>query len=309
MADINVTVAQNKAINISLGKATAITFQSKYAGIPSPVPYIDFKLNDLAVAWKEGRVFYCPTDRSLAVYNDDASIKMNLGQEVWVRIKNLSGQDLQNGDVVRPSGSTGDNPTAVLAQGDTYQGSRPVGVVTHKINKNAIGYVTLTGRVRNLDTTQIDGGAAEEGDILYVHPTVRGGKTAIKPAYPNWAFRVGVLIRKHQSEGIIMVYPGTELDSYTTGAVMIANGNGEIAQDYPAASWDHDKKELSVDNHRVRGEYSQAFLSADPADPEPDNAVEWFSDGTESGDAGDKMQKINVGGVVKIITLVDYSTH
>lgn len=53
----------------------------------------------------------------------------------------------------------------------------------------------------------------------------------------------------------------------------------------------------------------QTALSADPPDPDPGQAVEWLSDGTQSGDPGDKMIKINVGGTVKTITLVDFSAQ
>jgi hypothetical protein len=35
--------------------------------------------------------------------------------------------------------------------------------------------------------------------------------------------------------------------------------------------------------------------------------VQWVSDGTGSGDAGDVMMKINVAGTVKTVTIVDYS--
>lgn len=48
-------------------------------------------------------------------------------------------------------------------------------------------------------------------------------------------------------------------------------------------------------------------LNSDPADPEEGNAVTWLSDGTGSGDAGDYMIKVNVGGTVKTGTLFDYS--
>lgn len=47
--------------------------------------------------------------------------------------------------------------------------------------------------------------------------------------------------------------------------------------------------------------------SADPADPSDGNSVQWVSDGTGTGDPGDVIIKINVGGVVKTITIVDYS--
>ena len=55
------------------------------------------------------------------------------------------------------------------------------------------------------------------------------------------------------------------------------------------------------------GAYTQEPLSSDPLDPDAGNSVQWVSDGTGSGSAGDVMIKINVGGTTKIATLVDYS--
>ncbi len=47
--------------------------------------------------------------------------------------------------------------------------------------------------------------------------------------------------------------------------------------------------------------------SADPADPADGNSVTWISDGTDTGDPGDVMIKVNVSGVIKTVTLVDFS--
>jgi len=58
----------------------------------------------------------------------------------------------------------------------------------------------------------------------------------------------------------------------------------------------------------IEGAITQTPLSADPSDPSDGNSVQWVSDGTGSGDAGDVMMKINVGGTTKTVTLVDYST-
>lgn len=52
---------------------------------------------------------------------------------------------------------------------------------------------------------------------------------------------------------------------------------------------------------------AQKALSADPADPDTGHSVQWVSDGTGSGDAGDVMIKINVAGTIKTITLIDFS--
>jgi len=67
---------------------------------------------------------------------------------------------------------------------------------------------------------------------------------------------------------------------------------------------------FSVDssgNMGIYGATTQKPLSADPADPADGETVQWVSDGTGSGDAGDVMMKINVGGTTKVTTLVDYS--
>lgn len=56
------------------------------------------------------------------------------------------------------------------------------------------------------------------------------------------------------------------------------------------------------------GAYTQEPLSTDPDDPDDGNSVTWVSDGMGSGNPGDVMIKINVGGTVKTVTLVDFSS-
>ena len=48
-------------------------------------------------------------------------------------------------------------------------------------------------------------------------------------------------------------------------------------------------------------------LAADPSDPSSGQSVMWMSDGTDSGSNGDILIKVNVGGIVKTATLLDYS--
>jgi sugar lactone lactonase YvrE len=57
------------------------------------------------------------------------------------------------------------------------------------------------------------------------------------------------------------------------------------------------------------GDSTHVQLSADPDDPAEGESVEWYSDGTESGNAGDKMAKINVGGTVTTRTIIGYSQN
>ena len=46
----------------------------------------------------------------------------------------------------------------------------------------------------------------------------------------------------------------------------------------------------------------------EPSNPAEDTSIIWMSDGYGVGDEGDVMCKINVGGVVKYATIVDFST-
>jgi len=50
-----------------------------------------------------------------------------------------------------------------------------------------------------------------------------------------------------------------------------------------------------------------SFTSAEPPDPVANECVQWVSNGTGAGDAGDVMMKINDGTTVKTVTLVDFS--
>lgn len=59
-----------------------------------------------------------------------------------------------------------------------------------------------------------------------------GLATNIKPNYPYFAMRVGVVIRKHANEGIVIVDSDAESDIYTNGSVLVANGGGEVGE-YP----------------------------------------------------------------------------
>ncbi len=79
-------------------------------------------------------------------------------------------------------------------------------------------------------------------------------------------------------------------------------------QDYETIDNLRNSSIIPGDNDKVFIKENKA-LSSDPADPPVGYSVQWVLDGTGSGDAGDVMMKINVGGTVKIITLVDFSAY
>ena len=115
-------------------------------------------------------------------------------------------------------------------------------------------------------------------------------------------------VRNNGNVGIGLTDPGEKLS--VAGNVMIGDsawsdgtttGDLAIQGNVGIGTTDPDTK------LHVAGAITQQPLSSDPADPDAGNSVQWVSDGTGTGDAGDVMLKVNVGGTTKIITLIDYS--
>ena len=114
---------------------------------------------------------------------------------------------------------------------------------------------------------------------------------------PAWANRLIIF----ESSGVAgMTFFTKDISiggNYTGGGVTVKNNNKVAIGHY-----DPDSR-LDVD-----GAITQRPLSTDPADPDDGNSVQWVSNGVGSGSAGDVMMKINVGGTVKTITLVEFAT-
>lgn len=169
--------------------------------------YIDFDNdNPSNPAWFKGRVFYCPSQDTLAYYNGNSNVKVNIGQEVLGRVHNATGGVLTHGDVVRFNNTvdpTTGLPRVDLALADDFDTSRVVGVVTSDIANNGTGYVTALGVVHDVDTS-----AFTAGQLLYLSDTVPGGLTPTPPAIVTIvcaAIKIGV------TDGTLYVKPDSNI--------------------------------------------------------------------------------------------------
>jgi hypothetical protein len=102
-------------------------------------PYLDFLEEGAAPSWLEGRVFYDAVNKTLAVYNDESDVTLQLGQEIYIRAKNVTGDTLLNGTLIYISGASSGNPTIDKARSDS---------------PNTTGVIAITSRwafVRPLD--------------------------------------------------------------------------------------------------------------------------------------------------------------
>jgi hypothetical protein len=176
------------------------------SGSINNVDYIDFNTGSATPAWKSGRVFWDNTDGALAVYNAEADITLQVGQENWTRVRNNTGTTITNGTAVRLDGSQGDVPTVVRAQSVQVSGSvnllnQILGLATHDIENNSFGYITTQGLVRGLNTS-----AFNDGDALFVGTGSAGVLQNTSPRAPFEIIPIGVCVKASPGgSGIIYV--------------------------------------------------------------------------------------------------------
>jgi hypothetical protein len=182
------------------------------SGSISNADYIDFNTGSAIPAWKSGRIFWDNTEGALSVYNAEADITLQVGQENWVRVFNQTGVTITDGTPVRITGVHGDLPEIVLAQAVQVSGSalgdnQIIGLATHDIETNSIGYVTTQGLVRGLNTN-----AFTDGDLLFVSSSA-GLMTNVIPTSPYEVIQVGICVKAGPGgSGIIFVFPTQPID-------------------------------------------------------------------------------------------------
>lgn len=162
---------------------------------------VQWDLTPTPVAPSEGLMYWNSDDGTLNLGMPGGDVNLQLGQEMLLRAKNETGSPITNGQLVYISGGTGSNAIVSLAQANAELSSAAtIGMATETIADNQFGYITLSGMVRDINTS---GSAA--GTVLYLSPTVAGAYTGNKPVAPNHLVSIGVIIRSHATEGVVFV--------------------------------------------------------------------------------------------------------
>lgn len=142
---------------------------------------IEYNTGNIAPAYKEGTIFYDADEHSIAFYNENSQMKVLPSREAIVRVYNNTGATISDGVVVYPNGVYLGVTTVGLANANTTNKSRIVGVTTTNIPNESYGYVCKFGEVNNIDTSMFSA-----GDILYLD-TVDGqmrNTIPLEGAYP-----------------------------------------------------------------------------------------------------------------------------
>jgi hypothetical protein len=155
-------------------------------------------------AYQEGVVFYDVDNHTLSLYNDEADVTLQLGQEEFLRARNNTGATITNGTAVLITGAHGNAaPTISGAIATSESFSQVVGLATHDIEDSSFGYVTTYGIVRGVDTSQYS-----DGDEIFLSATEVGSGVNVSPTIPNYKVTLGHVIRSHGSNGSILVQIG-----------------------------------------------------------------------------------------------------
>ena len=163
---------------------------------------VDFSTTGGVPVHAEGRLFYDTASHSLAYYNDNAGVTVNLGREQLVRVLNNTGSTLLNGKAVYINGAVGGWPTVVLAQANSAVASQStLGVVTADIPTGQYGYVCTSGVVNDVNTASYSAGAR-----LYLSATSAGDFTATPPLQPNYVVEVATVADSNVSTGKLFVH-------------------------------------------------------------------------------------------------------
>ena len=189
-------INNNFASVLLMGDSARLIFDYRDTVIVA-LRYIDFLLTD-GWAQQEGRTGWNDDDKTLEVGLDAGSV-LQLGQEIHVRTLNNIGDTIFDGKAIRITGALGNRPTIALGNNNSDTAYSVIGLSTQQILDNRVGYSTVIGLVRGVNTA-----AWPAGTILWLD-SIDGGLTATRPIAPRIAVVMGVVVRSNANDGIIGV--------------------------------------------------------------------------------------------------------
>ena len=174
---------------------------------PGPIRATTLTLNPSGAKIDAGELSYNTAEDTfdLTHLND---VTQQIGFETYMRCRNNTGSTIPNGSVVGFAGVNGEINISPYIANNSVPELYFVGVTTFEMVDQAVGAVTIYGKVRGLDTT---GSSVSEtwaaGDILYASSTTAGKFTKVRPTAPNVVISVAAVLTVSSTVGEIMVRP------------------------------------------------------------------------------------------------------
>lgn len=192
----------------------------------------------------------------------NSEVTYQLGEEMGISVRNLTGITINNGTVVRVTGASGSKITVGLASNvDEDLSASTFAVVTQTIGNNSTGKATSNGLVRGLDTS-----ALVEGGAIWLG--VDGVFTQTKPESPAHLVLIGWVVRSHATEGMIFVHiaNGWEVEELHDVLITSIQDGDVLVWDSAISLWVNKPSAVTVENVSGLGTYTEfelAFTTAE----------------------------------------------
>jgi hypothetical protein len=184
----------------------AFTVYAQQMNTPGPWRATELTLTEQIRNVDRGQLSWNVAEETVDITMGDGVVQQ-VGFETYMRVKNDTGSQINNGEIVGFVGVNGEIKVAPYIANNTATELYFVGVATHDMPDQDIGPVTVYGKVRGLDTTGPGAETWSVGDILYASPTTAGLLTNVRPTAPNGVIVIAAVLTVDATNGEIMVRP------------------------------------------------------------------------------------------------------
>jgi hypothetical protein len=169
-------------------------------------------------------------------FTDLADIAVGSAEVVQVPVKNLQGSALTKGDPVYISGSIGASGRLEVQLADASNAAKmpAVGLLKQDLGINEEGFAVVTGKLRNLITSPIDGQTPLANDVIYVKAggTTGAALTLTKPTGSNLIQNMGKVGRVSTSNDgtfiVSSILRTNDIPNLTPGKIWVGSTGNTI---------------------------------------------------------------------------------
>lgn len=207
---IIVSGSQAHLSSVTASNGSIISGSLIMSGSITNVDYIDFieATGSKVPAELPGRIYYDSEEDALTVYSNIADTQLYVGQETHYLVKNNSGTTINVGQLVMFSGSIGNSgrlTTQLCDQTKLPSSVYVMGVASNTMLNGEDGFVVSFGKIKGINATGTSVGETwNNGDILYIHPTIPGAFTKNEPPSGKWKLIVAAVVN-NTANGTIFV--------------------------------------------------------------------------------------------------------
>jgi hypothetical protein len=180
----------------------------------SQTSYIDFTTGSTNPSQTGGRVFFDNDTNALSYYGvDNDLLPIAMGQQLYVRVYNVTGVQIDKGKVITITGTSNSLPSAILAVNNHSLGSpRPIGVAAENIPNGTEGLVITNGILSGVTINTFANGAT-----LYLSDTIPGGyvDSTTSLAFSARTNEIGYVLQTGTTTGKIYVNINNEDSNLT----------------------------------------------------------------------------------------------